>query len=126
MHSNFPNHIKYVCPVCGFLLDYPAKDFNICPSCGVEFDADTVEYSVSELRIAWMNRGMEWSSRVLARPKNYDAVEQLANLHISRVSSSTSPSTSQGSFKPSSAQKQDFGLGSSSGLTTGTLRLQHA
>jgi hypothetical protein len=114
------NLLKYVCPVCGFLLDHPAKDFNICPSCGVEFDADTVEYSVEELRSAWENRGMEWSSPVIARPPNFNAVAQLKNLDMGKVSSSfhsssglqtrledtqESPSGTQYRFGPSSVTR---------------------
>ena len=80
MPSNIPNDLKYTCPVCGFRLDYPPRDFNICPSCGVEFDADTVEYKIVELRQAWIDRGMEWSSNAIPRPPHYDALGQLQNL----------------------------------------------
>ena len=64
--------LKHICPVCGFLLDYPAKDFNICPSCGVEFDADTVEYTIQELRQSWFDRGLEWTSPVIPKPEHFN------------------------------------------------------
>jgi hypothetical protein len=115
------NILKYVCPVCGFLLDYPAKDFNICPSCGVEFDADTVEYSINELRLAWMNRGMEWSSGVIPRPLKYDPVVQLRNLDVSRVSSSMS----QALFGVRDSTQTEYRIGPSS-VTAGSLRYRIA
>ena len=72
--------LKHICPVCGFLLDYPAKDFNICPSCGVEFDADTVEYTIQELRQSWFDRGLEWTSPVIPKPEHFNPIEQLSRL----------------------------------------------
>lgn len=74
--------MKYLCPVCGFLLDYPPEDFNICPSCGVEFDADTVEHSIADLHKAWVGRGMRWTSTVIPRPADYNPAEQLRRLPI--------------------------------------------
>src|SRR3954453_18515152 len=76
-----PSALKYICPVCGFLLQYPPEDFNICPSCGVEFGADTVEYSIQELQRAWIDRGMTWTSRVLPRPAGFNPLGQLERLH---------------------------------------------
>lgn len=66
--------------MCGFALKYPPEDFNICPSCGVEFGADTVEYTIEELKQAWISRGMRWTSPVLPEPANYNPVEQLSRL----------------------------------------------
>jgi hypothetical protein len=72
----------YVCPVCGFILDFPPEDFNICPSCGVEFGAETSIYSIVELRKNWLDRGAPWSSRVQPRPIGWDPAWQLVNLYV--------------------------------------------
>ena len=72
----------YVCPVCGFILDFPPEDFNICPSCGVEFGAETSIYSMNDLRKNWIDRGMPWSSRVQPRPAGWDPAMQLLNLDV--------------------------------------------
>lgn len=73
------NH-RYVCPVCGFLLQHPPEDFNICPSCGVEFGYETESRSFSELRDEWLRSGAQWASKVHPIPSNWNAVKQLANL----------------------------------------------
>jgi hypothetical protein len=72
--------LKYVCPVCGFLLDYPADNFNICPSCGVEFGLDDIEYKVEELQVLWFKRGLTWTSAVIPKPTDYNPFQQLLNL----------------------------------------------
>jgi hypothetical protein len=77
--------LKYPCPVCGFMLKYPADDFNICPSCGVEFGADTVEYTIEELRQAWISRGMQWTSSVIPQAEHYNPVEQLQSLEARKA-----------------------------------------
>jgi hypothetical protein len=82
--------LKYLCPVCGFLLPYPPRDFNICPSCGTEFGADTVEHTVSELQQAWINRGMGWTSAVIAKPEHYNPIEQLSVLNADSETGQTS------------------------------------
>jgi hypothetical protein len=71
---------KHVCPVCGFLMKYPAADFNICPSCGVEFGADDVDHSIQDLQQYWIARGMQWTSPVSPRPSHYNPLEQIKNL----------------------------------------------
>jgi hypothetical protein len=120
MRSNVLILNKYICPVCGFLLDYPPRDFNICPSCGVEFGADTVEYSYDELRQAWRERGQTWSSSVIERPANYNPQLQLQNLGALKVVAEYS--RSQGKL---SGSQPDRILPVSS-TTVGTLRLQRA
>lgn len=74
------NKKRHLCPVCGFLLKYPAADFNICPSCGVEFGTDDRNYSIQELQQAWIGRGMPWSSPVSPKPEHFRPLEQLENL----------------------------------------------
>ena len=73
---------KYLCPICGFLLDVPPADYNICPSCGVEFGSDTVEWTYQELQRGWIDRGMEWTSRVIPRPPHYNPLAQLGNVSL--------------------------------------------
>jgi hypothetical protein len=79
---------KYICPVCGFLLKYPAANFNICPSCGVEFGADDIDHDIGELQQLWFDRGMVWSSPVLPRPVDYNPALLLKNLEASSSASS--------------------------------------
>ena len=110
---------KYVCPVCGFLLDYPPDDFNICPSCGVEFCADTAEYSIQYLQNAWIDRGMVWSSRVLPKPANYDSLAQLARLRFPPQSV-----TSEGTIREAKhVQHTDLKEVYDNGSSVGYLRL---
>jgi hypothetical protein len=120
MSSNILILRKYLCPVCGFLLDYPPKDFNICPSCGVEFGADTVEYSIQELQDAWTERGMTWTSTVIKRPANYNPAAQLKNLTALRVVVDSSVSRGQ-----QIGDDPQFRIRPGS-QTAGTLRLQRA
>jgi hypothetical protein len=70
---------KYPCPVCGFHLDYPADDFNICPSCGVEFGYETAGRTFAELRDEWINAGARWASSVIPQPKGWNQWMQLLN-----------------------------------------------
>lgn len=81
--------LSYLCPICGFLLPYPPRDFNICPSCGTEFDADTVEYSIDELRQAWFDRGLTWTSAVITQPAHFDPIEQLGRLDAQAATGQT-------------------------------------
>jgi len=91
------------CPVCGFEMEAPPKDFRICPSCGTEFGVHDVNASIAELREAWMRTGPKWWSSVDARPENWDPITQMANAGIavkrpaasqpSAVSTSTASST---------------------------------
>jgi len=76
---------KYVCPICGYLLDFPPEDFNICPSCGVEFGYENTGRTYLELRQEWLNTGARWASKVIPKPKKWDAMEQLQNLSTTVV-----------------------------------------
>src|SRR6266446_4815425 len=49
--------IETTCPVCGYEMDDPPRDYNICPSCGTEFGLHDVNASISELRAAWLQTG---------------------------------------------------------------------
>jgi hypothetical protein len=53
--------MPYLCPVCFFdQMPYPPRDYDICPCCGTEFGNDDVEYSLEELRNAWVADGAQW------------------------------------------------------------------
>jgi hypothetical protein len=65
------------CPVCGYLMAKPARDFNICPCCGTEFGYDDRRRSHEELRARWIANGAPWFSRATRRPAGWDAWSQL-------------------------------------------------
>jgi hypothetical protein len=69
-----------LCPVCGYEMDDPPRDYNICPCCGTEFGHHDVNASVSDLRSAWLQTGPKWWSTVTPAPENWKPLEQLANL----------------------------------------------
>jgi hypothetical protein len=79
---SFGKHKKYLCPICGYYLEYPPEDFNICPSCGVEFGYETASRSSEELRKEWLSTGARWASNVENEPNGWDAMLQLANLGV--------------------------------------------
>jgi len=67
----------YICPVCGFAMAKPATDFNICPSCGTEFGNDDLEWTIGQLRQAWLDGGAKWWSQSTASPDGWDPVQQV-------------------------------------------------
>jgi hypothetical protein len=69
-----------MCPVCGFGLDFPPEDFNICPCCGTEFGYDDASRSYSELRKRWLRDGALWWSQYLTPPLGWDPWEQINGL----------------------------------------------
>jgi len=69
-----------LCPVCGYGMEDPPKDYNICPSCGTEFGHHDVNASISDLRSAWLRTGPKWWSTVTPERENWNPFEQLANL----------------------------------------------
>lgn len=71
---------EYLCPVCGYQMQDPPRDYNICPSCGTEFGHHDVNASISDLRSAWLRTGPKWWSTVTPAPENWRPFEQLANL----------------------------------------------
>lgn len=95
--------IEKLCPVCGYEMDDPPTDHNICPSCGTEFGLHDVNASLSDLRAAWMRSGPKWWSATDPQPANWNPFAQLAI--ISAVS---------GAFATSESM---FTIGSSSGTS---------
>lgn len=47
----------YLCPVCGYGMEDPPSDFNICPCCGTEFGYHDANTSTNTLRAAWLRGG---------------------------------------------------------------------
>ena len=61
--------MKYLfCPVCGYEMDDPPQDYNICPSCGTEFSYHDSGRTYEELRQIWLNSGAPWWSPVDKKP----------------------------------------------------------
>jgi hypothetical protein len=71
---------KHLCPVCGYELDDPPRDFNICPSCGTEFGLHDVNASILELRQAWIDAGPRWWSKTDPQPQNWNPFVQLSRV----------------------------------------------
>jgi hypothetical protein len=69
-----------MCPVCGYLMQYPPKDHHICPSCGTEFGYDDAGRTHAELRAEWLRAGANWWSPVNPRPGNWEPYIQLNNI----------------------------------------------
>jgi hypothetical protein len=73
----------YNCTVCGFLMEHPPTNFNICPSCGTEFGNDDLDWTIGQLRQAWLDNGAQWWSTSKPAPEGWNAVEQVLPLLIS-------------------------------------------
>lgn len=71
--------ITYPCPVCGYHMDDPADDYNICPCCGTEFGYEDSGRTHTELRQIWLNAGARWWSLSDKRPKGWNPYVQLAD-----------------------------------------------
>ena len=71
---------KYVCPVCGFLMDYEPANYNICQSCGTEFGVNDVHSTIQNLREAWLQSGPKWWNPDEPAPDHWNPAEQLARL----------------------------------------------
>jgi hypothetical protein len=76
---------RYPCPVCGYALERPPTNFNICPSCGVEFGYHDAGRLYIDLRQEWVNSGAHWSSRVDRKPMDWNPWVQLITVGYSYV-----------------------------------------
>jgi hypothetical protein len=74
--------IENFCPVCGYEMAVPPKNYNICSSCGTEFGVHDVNASIAELREAWMKTGPRWWSKTAPQPEKWDPITQMANAGI--------------------------------------------
>ena len=72
--------IKHMCPVCGYGMQDPPCDYNICPSCGTEFGVHDMNASIGELRKAWLQTGPRWSSATEPQPAAWNPFAQIAEL----------------------------------------------
>jgi hypothetical protein len=66
-----------MCPVCGYGMEDPPEDYNICPSCGTEFGNHDVNTSIGNLRASWLRSGAKWWNPLSGPPTGWDAYEQL-------------------------------------------------
>jgi hypothetical protein len=72
----------YICPVCGYPMSDPPRDYNICPSCGTEFGYEDSARSYESLRNAWFRSGAAWWSPVDPIPHGWNPLTQLENLDV--------------------------------------------
>jgi hypothetical protein len=70
----------YLCPVCGYEMTDPPRDFNICPSCGTEFGVHDCNSTVEELQKAWLSTGPKWWSDTEPEPAEWNPIQQIAKL----------------------------------------------
>ncbi len=70
-----------LCLVCGYEMEEPSRDFNICPSCGTEFGLHDVNASIDELRAAWIKTGPKWWSSTDTQLQSWNPFIQLARLY---------------------------------------------
>lgn len=66
-----------MCPVCGYGMEEPPEQYNICASCGTEFGVHDVNASIEELRVAWLKTGLKWFSSVEPEPQGWDPFSQV-------------------------------------------------
>jgi hypothetical protein len=71
-----------LCPVCGYEMEAPAKNYRICASCGTEFGLHDANASIADLRDAWMETGPAWWSKTDRKPDNWDPITQMQNAGI--------------------------------------------
>jgi hypothetical protein len=74
--------IENLCPVCGYEMEAPPKDYRICPSCGTEFGVHDANASVADLRDAWLRSGPKWWSKTDAQPHGWDPLGQMEEAGI--------------------------------------------
>ncbi len=72
--------VENLCPICGYEMEEPPRNYNICPSCGTEFGVHDRNASVIELRTAWIRSGPRWWSKTDPEPLNWNPFAQLSTL----------------------------------------------
>jgi len=92
-------NIENLCPVCGYLMEAPPRNYNICRSCGTEFGVHDVNASIPDLREAWMKTGLKWWSKTEPPPDNWDPLTQMekAGIAVKRQPASQPSSVSTSS-----------------------------
>lgn len=80
--KKIPTIPENVCPVCGYEMEAPPRDYRICPSCGTEFGVHDVNASIADLRESWMKSGPRWWSRTDVQPADWNPIEQMESAGI--------------------------------------------
>lgn len=115
--------IENLCPVCGYEMEAPPKDYRICPSCGTEFGVHDANASIAELRDAWIGTGPQWWSKTDPKPVDWDPITQMekAGIVVKRQPSSQ-PSAVSTSSSTAVVGGRDCWAASASGQPDGTPR----
>lgn len=71
-----------LCPVCGYEMEAPPRDYRICPSCGTEFGLHDANASIADLREAWLKTGPKWWSKTDTEPLGWDPIAQMEKAGI--------------------------------------------
>ena len=71
-----------LCPVCGYEMEAPPKNYRVCPSCGTEFGVHDANASVADLRDAWLKSGPRWWSNSDSQPTGWDPLAQMERAGI--------------------------------------------
>jgi hypothetical protein len=71
---------RYTCPVCGFAMEEPPRDYHICPCCGTEFGYHDVNSSIEAIRAEWLRNGLKWWSEFDVPPVGWDPFGQVSAL----------------------------------------------
>jgi hypothetical protein len=70
----------FTCPVCGYGMNQPPYDYNICPCCGTEFELNDTSSTLADLRTLWLKSGLRWWSTLDSPPDNWDPYTQISRL----------------------------------------------
>lgn len=85
-----------MCPVCGYVMEAPPRDYNICSCCGTEFGHHDLNSTIKDLRAEWLRHGAVWWSPTVASPAGWDPYEQLNALIDRQLSHTAEPPVSSG------------------------------
>lgn len=71
-----------ICPVCGYNLETPPLEYDICPCCLFNFGISDQDWSYDELREDWIAHGAlwAWGNKEIPEPPDYDPIQQLKNI----------------------------------------------
>ena len=69
-----------MCPVCGYEMEAPPRDYNICSSCGTEFGYHDVNSTIKELRVEWLRSGARWWNSEVPKSAGWGPFQQLNRL----------------------------------------------
>ncbi len=73
-----------LCPCCGFGYSSKAVKLpSVCPACC--FDTEVNLDCMNDYRRLWVARGMPWQSFTFPKPRNWDPLQTLARLALSKT-----------------------------------------